>query len=508
MKVILTTIVLGFLLMIGGSCSSQDESHVDTAQEASERDIYTCPMHPSVQSDRPGACPVCGMALVKKAVQQEASRDDLDALARISLSPTQRVLANISVVPVRREALSRRIFSAGFIEPAEPRRSLVTARFRGRVERLHVSFVGERVTRGTPLFDLYSPELVAAQQEYLLARESTISSTAGAFSASDLRSSIVDRLRLHYGMTGSQLDELAREGTPRTSLTFHAPLGGTVLRKDVVEGQYVDEGTILYEVADLSTVWIYFDIYEQDLTHITPGVPATFTVEAFPGNRFEGMVDVVEPVVQPETRTVRVRMKAQNPDGRLRPGMFATGEILVPLDPALVVPSSAVLSLGRSRVVWVEVDENAFEPRTVSIGAKTEEKIQILSGLHEGDRIAVTGGYLLDSESALRAPSAPSAHAGHQMPASQHPVSPGDPVLHVENGYHPDTVRVGRGAVRLKVYRNEKSSCTNELVIPEFGIRTSLASFDTTVIAFDAPRKGSFGFSCGMDMLHGVLVVE
>lgn len=508
MKTLLITLISVLLLASGAGCSRHEEGHSDTTQGQSQREIYTCPMHPSVQSDRPGACPVCGMALVKKTVQQETSADELAALTRISLSPTQRVLANISVIPVRRESIRKHISAAGFIEPAEPLRALVAARFRGRVERLHVASVGERVTRGAPLFDLYSPELVAAQQEYVLARSSTVAASPGTFDGSGLRSSIEDRLRLHYGMTASQLEELARSGTPRTSLTFHAPLGGTVLRKEVVEGQYVDEGMVLYEVADLSTVWIYFDVYEQDVSFVTTGARATFTVGAFPGSVFEGAVDFVEPVVQPETRTVRVRMKAPNRDGRLKPGMFASGEISVTLDPSLVVPASAVLSLGRSHVVWVEVSDNTFEPRGVVIGTGTDEQARILSGLKEGEHVAVTGGYLLDSESALRAPSAPAPHADHLTPTNPAGRAALEPFIHVEGGYHPDTVRVREGAVRLKFYRNEKSSCTNELVIPEFGVRVALAAFDTTLIAFDAPRRGSFRFSCGMDMLHGVLVVE
>lgn len=505
----LTFLLLVASLAIGTGCSGREDQHPDASHEAeAEREVYTCPMHPSVQSDRPGACPVCGMALVKKTVQQEVSRDDLASLGALALSPTQRVLANIATEPVQRRAIVKKISAAGFLEAAEPLRALVTARFRGRVEHLYVSFQGERVAKGAPLFDLYSPELVSAQQEYLLAYRSPTLQASTSFNPSDFRRSIEDRLRLHYGMTEAQLTELSRSGTPRTSVTFHAPMGGTVLRKEVVEGQYVDEGTVLYEVADLSLVWVYFDVYEQDLAHVRVGQKTLFTVEAFPGWTFEGLVDFVEPMVQPETRTVRVRVKVPNKEARLKPGMFATGEISATLEPALVVPLSALLSMGRSHVVWVEVGENAFEPRKVEIGTRTDDGVQILAGLREGERIAVTGGYLLDSESTLRAPSAPSPHAGHQMPTSGSNASAREPLIHVEGAYHPDTVHVASGRVRLTFFRNETSSCTNEIVIPEFGVRSALAAFDTTVVEFEARRKGSFMFSCGMDMLHGVLIVE
>lgn len=506
---ILISLVLAFSLGIGTGCSGRENQHADAVHEAEpQREIYTCPMHPSVQSDRPGACPVCGMALVKKTVRQEVSRNDLATLASLTLSPTQRVLANIATEPVRHLALVKNISAAGFLEAAEPLRALVTARFRGRVEHLYVAFQGERVAKGAPLFDLYSPELVSAQQEYLLAHRSTSLPASANFGPSDLRRSIEDRLRLHYGMTEAQLTELSRNGTPRTSVTFHAPLGGTVLRKEVVEGQYVDEGTVLYEVADLSLVWVYFDVYEQDLSHVRVGQKTVFTVEAFPGRAFEGLVDFVEPMVQPETRTVRVRVKASNREGRLKPGMFARGEIRAALEPTLVVPLPALLSMGRTHVVWVEVGENAFEPRTVNIGTRTDDGVQVLAGLREGDRIAVTGGYLLDSESALRAPSASSPHAEHQRQAGRSSTPTSDALIHIEGTYHPDTVRVASGRVRLSFFRNDTSSCTNEVVIPGFSVRSSLAAFDTTVVEFEALRKGVFTFSCGMNMLHGVLLVE
>ncbi|GJQ20630.1 MAG: RND transporter [Bacteroidia bacterium] len=498
------TFLLLLGLALGTGCSGRVDQHAEASHQAEPAyEVYTCPMHPSVRSDRPGACPVCGMALVKKSLQQEMPAGDPAHLAAVTLSPTQRVLANIATEPVQRRTLVKKISAAGFLEAAEPLRALVTARFRGRVEHLSVSFLGERVAKGAPLFDLYSPELVSAQQEYLLAYRSATLPASASFGPSDLRRSIEDRLRLHYGMTDAQLAELSRMGTPRTSVTFHAPIGGTVLRKEVIEGQYVDEGTLLYEVADLSMLWVYFDVYEQDLAHVRAGQKISFTVEAFPGRTFEGSVDFVEPMVQPETRTVRVRVRVPNREGQLKPGMFATGEIIVTLEPALVVPLSALLSMGRSHVVWVEVADNAFEPRTVNIGTRTHDGVHILTGLREGERIAVTGGYLLDSESALRAPSAPSPHSGHQIHSSA-----GEPLIRIEGAYHPDTVHVASGHVRLRFFRNEESSCSKEIVIPGFGVHSVLAAFDTTVVEFEARQKGSFPFRCGMGMLHGVLIVE
>jgi hypothetical protein len=276
-----------------------------------------------------------------------------------------------------------------------------------------------------------------------------------------------------------------------------------------VEGQYVDEGTLLYEVADLSVVWIYFDVYEQDMRFVQRGQNVAFSTDSYPGEQFTGRVTFVDPVMNPDTRTARVRTEAKNPNGKLKPQMFVQAVFSVLIPPSLVVPRSAVLSMGIRTVVWVEVATNAFEPRVVTTGAGDSELIQILSGLNEGESVASTGGYLIDSESNLQLPiseqSKPTAHTH----ADSAPGRVEEFSIRVKGQYRPDTVRVHQGSlVRLSFYRGEESRCTEEVMFKDFNIRRTLPAWKTTIIELHADKQGTFRFQCGMNMVHGMLIVE
>lgn len=419
MFVTLSTLALMGMLLTGCS-SEQHKGHAETSQTAEQKEIYTCPMHPSVVSDRPGACPVCGMALVRKSVRQEAGADDMKTIRQVTLSPTQRVLANISTVHVERRALTKEITAVGVVEIAEPLQATVAARFRGRIEKLFVNFTGETVKQGQPLFELYSPDLVSANQELFLAvdamaRAEAVGDSQTVAIQSQLLRSIRERLRVHFGMTENQIEELQRTREMKSTVRFFSPIHGTVLQKNVVEGQYVDEGMVLYQVADLSRVWIYFDVYEQDVQHIKIGQSVSVSTVAYPGELFTGRVTFIDPIIDAETRTVRVRTEFPNPFGKLKPKMFVSAQWKLPIARALVVPASAVLFTGKRTLVWAEVKENTFEPREVVLGTHAQGFYEILKGLKEGEVIAATGGYLIDSESTLQLPAAADPHAGHQV---------------------------------------------------------------------------------------------
>lgn len=510
---------LAFSLVLGGCTSSGDEHQHDTAQTAQE-EYYTCPMHPSVRSDRPGACPVCGMALVKKTALQEATEDELAGLHHVSLSPTQRVLANVATRQAQTRSLVKEITSAGIVAVAEPLRATVSARFRGRLEQLHVAFTGETVRKGQRLFDLYSPDLISAEQEYLLALRSPslFPTDPDLVSGSNrLLAAARERLILHFGMTDDQITLLETSGTISPSVTFHAPIAGTVITKEIREGQYVDEGTPLYEVADLARVWIYFDLYESEFRHVAAGQEVLFATDAHPGKTFTGTVTFIDPVMETETRTVRVRTEASNPKNILKPGMFVNGRIRVPLAPSVTVPATSVMSLGRNDVVWIETEPNAFVPRVVTVGVRTREYAQILSGVTEGETVVVSGGYLIDSESTLQSPGAADPHAGHSEQTSggmadgrsgsgeEVPVVP----IHVKGTYQPDRIHLRRGeTVILEFHREEEAACTREVIFADFGIRRVLPAFQKTRIEFTPQKSGRFRFTCGMDMVHGTLIVE
>jgi Cu(I)/Ag(I) efflux system membrane fusion protein len=380
----------------------------DTAGER-RREYYTCPMHPSVISDKPGACPVCGMTLVKKSGEPAAAAPGKnDGMPPgVSLSATQRVLANVATTVVERTTLPREIDAVGIVDYAEPLRVKLTSRFAGRIEKLHVAVTGESVKKGEPLFDIHSPELYSAERELLLAAQAM--RAPGWATDSNRRlmlEATMERLHLHFGMTHEQIGALADSGRPDDTVAYYSPIGGTVMARYIQEGQYVDEGSALYDIADLSRVWTYLDVYEKDLRFVKVGTPVVLRTEAWPGETFSGTVTFIDPVVNSETRTVRVRSEFGNAAGKLKPQMYVEAQLQVPSPGALVVPASAVMSTGKRNIVWVEVAENAFEPREVRVGVAGGTLVEITGGLSEGEKVVTSGGYLLESESQLRTPAA------------------------------------------------------------------------------------------------------
>lgn len=501
--IILCAVLLAVIAYVkfGAPGSEQGQASSSVAAE-----YYTCPMHPSVRSDRPGACPVCGMALVKKSSLVQGAPADTVAVSGVTLSPTQRVLANISTAAVQRRTLTRELHAVGLVTFAEPLQATVAARFRGRIERLHVNFTGQRVRRGEPLFDLYSPDLISAEREFLLGLEAAGANASGDNLQTQLLQSTRERLKVHFGLTEGQIAKIERDRLLLHTVSFHSPLSGTVLEKGVQEGDFIDEGMVLYKLADLSTVWVILELYEQDVRFIRTGMVVSISTDAYPGEVFRGHVTFIDPVLNPESRTVRVRVESTNPLGKLKPNMYVRGSVKVTVPDAVVVPTSAVLATGRKSVVWVEIRSNVFEPRAVTIGAAGGPFTQILSGLQAGESVAVTGGFLIDSESALSAPSAaPEAQHVHD---STQPAATNDIEIVVEGRYFPDVVHVQVGQpVRLRFTRKEESRCTDEVVFKTLGIRRSLPAWQSTTIEFTPSGEGEIPFECGMGMVHGKVVV-
>ncbi len=517
--------VLGAMLFIvalalfGCTKSDQQQSADSQAHETQKaEEYYTCPMHPSVRSDRPGACPVCNMALVKKTTQKEMSVDETANLQAVSLSPTQRVMANVSVVMVKRQPVSRDIQAVGIVSYAEPNYKHISMRFPGRLEKLYLSYTGQQVRKGDPVADVYSPEAISAQQEYLLALNSYEQASQGmqsfASSAGQLLEQSEQKL-LQWGFTQNQISRLKETRKINHIVTIYSQVSGTVVKKSVDPQHYASTGEDMFDVADLSTVWIYLDVYERDIRFVAPGQPVQITTEAYPHEKFSGKVMFIDPVVNPETRTIRVRTEFPNRQLKLKPNMYATALIAVPKADALVVPSTAVMSTGKRTVVWVEVKENNFEPRDVAVGASRDGHTAILSGLQEGDHVVETGGFLLDSESSLQQPASADPHAGHgtqeKSDAEVHSSHPNvqEVKIRVKDGYTPDVIQVKAGIpVKLLLQRDEKSACSDEFVIEKLGIRRSLRPFATTVIEFTPIEIGEISFTCGMNMLHGKMLVE
>ena len=362
-------------------------------------EYYTCSMHPSVIAYKPGSCPICGMTLVKKIQGGRPGGHEATKGGEVVISPDQRVQANISTWAVRWMPLSVSVSASGVVAFAEPSQSVVAARGRGRIEHLFVDRTGAVVRKGEPLLSIYSPELITAETEYLIALGSVEDVARGELIAASRR-----RLAERFGITESQIKRLERERDMQSTATYASPIAGTVIRKPVVEGQYVEEGMTLFELADLSRVWVIASVSEQDIRSVRKGDSVEVTLDAYPGLVVNGRVGFIEPVLDPDSRTVRVRTELANPEGKLKPNMYARIALKKASREALVVPTSAVLFTGRHPRVWVETEPGRFAPRVVVAGLTSGAFTEILSGANEGEMVASTGGFLIDSESQLEAP--------------------------------------------------------------------------------------------------------
>jgi membrane fusion protein, copper/silver efflux system len=526
---LLAIAVVGLLAwkMIGRTAASTGHAIAESATHPeTEGDYYTCPMHPSVRSDKPGACPVCGMALVKKSGVATATSEKVLADNAVALSPAQRVLANITTATVERKTIKKEITAVGVVDFAEPNYLHISTRFPGRLERLYLTYTGQMVKKGDPVADVYSPEAISAQQEFLLTLEAAgDGGDSPSRDVADLQEKAKQKL-VRWGFTDEQIAELKKSREVQRLITIVSPVSGTVLKKNVDPQHYAAMGEDIYDIADLSTVWIYLDVYEKDIRHLKLGQSVTITTESSPGESFAGRVTFIDPVLNADTRTIRVRTEFANRAGKLKPNMYVRASITVQSTQGLVVPSSAILSTGKRNLVWMEVNENVFKPRDVKVGLRTETYTEILDGVDVGDDVAETGGFLIDSESALSAPAAPDPHGEHRatsMNQGKEPVAhpseyfkqtevtakENEASVLVKGKYTPEIIHVKAGKpVTLHFYRDEDSDCTNEVMFEGLNIRKRLPARETTTIVFTPADTGEIPFSCGMGMVRGKLIVE
>ena len=299
--------------------------------------------------------------------------------------------------------LQSEVRTVGIVNFDETRLAQVAPKFGGFVERLYVDFTGKPVRAGQPLVEIYSPELVAAQEELLLAAgldaslgESSVPGVSAG--RSNLAESAIRRLRL-WDISEAQIREILRTGRVRRTLTLHAPASGIVIDKPVIRGQAVQPGQTLYTIADLSNVWVEAEVREQDAGSIQEGSSVTVELAAFPGRRIPGRVEYVYPTLQSEARTLKARIAIPNPDGRLKPGMYATVRLSSPSRTALTVPSPAVVYTGERAVVFVDLGGGKIMPQEVEIGRVAGDHTEILAGVEPGQRVVTSAQYILDSES-------------------------------------------------------------------------------------------------------------
>jgi Cu(I)/Ag(I) efflux system membrane fusion protein/cobalt-zinc-cadmium efflux system membrane fusion protein len=365
---------------------------------------WVAPMDPTYIRDEPGKSPM-GMDLVP--VYEEAGGEK-EPTSTIRIDPVTIQNMGIRTAPVVRKPITKTIRTFGNVTYDETRLVSVNTKFNGWIEKLHVDFLGERIKRGQPLFDIYSPELVTTQEEYLLALKQYRSLKDSPFvhvrdSAERLMAASRKRLQ-YWDMSDSQIRQLETTGQVRKAITIFSPSGGVVIQKNAMEGQFVKAGENQYQIADLSTVWVDVDIYEYELPYVKKGMPARMELSYVPGQRFEGEVLYIYPYLSKETRTARLRLAFSNTDFLFKPGMYANIRLEAELPgPNLVIPQEAVIDTGVRQVIFVSRGNGKFEPRAIKLGVEVNgHQYQVLKGLSEGEEIVISAQFMLDSESRLR----------------------------------------------------------------------------------------------------------
>jgi len=304
-------------------------------------------------------------------------------------------------------SLERTVRAAARIEPDERRLFAIAPKFEGYVERLHVNVTGQPVAKGQPLFEVYSPELVSAQREYAIATQGVASLKGAGEQAQlgmrQLAESSLQRLK-NWDISEQQIQALAKSGEAKRSVSYLSPVSGIVTEKKAVQGMRFMPGEVLYQVADLSSVWVLADVFEQDIGLVKPGARATVHVAAYPGKVFGGTVTYVYPTLKAETRTVSVRIELANPGLLLKPAMFAQVELSASNQAKVVtVPLSAVIDSGTRQVLLIQQEAGRFEPREVKLGARSDTHVEVLQGVKEGEQVVVSANFLIDAESNLKA---------------------------------------------------------------------------------------------------------
>ncbi len=449
---VIVAFVLGYLFRGGEKPKTARTEEAAAPTEVKQATIWTCAMHPQIRLPEPGPCPICGMDLIPVT----PGGDEMEGSRRLTMSETARKLAQIQVSPVERKFVTAEIRMVGKVDFDETRLGYITAWISGRIDRLFVDYTGIQVKKGEHMVSLYSPEVLATEEELLQAIQAVkelgkseigIMKSTAAATVEAAR----ERLRL-WGLSEEQIKKIENNTTPSDHITIYSPMSGIVIHKNAVEGMYVQTGTRIYTIADLSQVWVKLDAYESDMVWLRYGQDVEFTTVADPGEIYRGKISFIDPFLDEKTHTIKLRVDVDNPQGALKPGMFVravvktevaaggkvmdpdlAGKWICPMHPSvvrdeagdcpicgmplvtteslgyissekteapLVIPVTAALKTGKRAVVYVEVpgtEEPTFEGREVVLGPRAGDYYIVRSGLQEGELVVTNGNFKIDS---------------------------------------------------------------------------------------------------------------
>jgi membrane fusion protein, copper/silver efflux system len=416
-RIILLVLLVAAVAAAGGWLAAQKwggpAASLVTAASGRKILYYQSAMHPWIKADQPGRCTICGMEL-SPVYEGDKSFDSGEGVIMLGSNAIQVI--NVQTDTVKRQPLKRSLRFAGTIDDDDTRHRIVSTYVDGRIDKLSVNYVGAEVIAGEPLATLYSPMLLTAEREYIALRKQREATSQGGDPTSqhNLSSTAMQRLK-RFGLTDAQIAALPTKEPNDIHTQILAPMSGTVVARNVYEGQYVKEGEKLFEIADFSKMWLLFDAYERDLAWLKPGQKVIATTPSAPGKSFTGAIVFIDPNLREMTRSAKVRVELPNPlvenEGRksreLFHKLFAEAEVMVELPEVLTVPRSAVLSPGARPLVYVDKGGGAYEQRKVRLGRVGEEDYEVLDGLKEGESVVTQGSMLIDAQAQLNSTATP-----------------------------------------------------------------------------------------------------
>jgi len=434
-------IILLLCLSLSLFYSCTKEERVDTDKEHKHtEDFYTCAMNPQIKEDKPGKCPICHMNLTKvtkSVTAQEPITQKTDkklwrcekypevtseveevcpldgtqmvlvenkiqaseVVAKVKLQKSQMSHFFPAYFPVSTMTMNKKIRMLGTVLQSEDKESSIPARVGGRVEEVFIKSTGSFVKLGEPVLDIYSPKLITAGEEYLLARRTYSKNSSSEFK--DMVKQSEQRLLL-WGIKSFQYEDWYKRGEVPKSITIYSPATGIVRKKNAVVGKYFQEGQNFFELSDLSEVWVEMDVYEHDAGLVETGQKVTMTFTSIPGESLDGVIDFINPVLDSNSRTLKIRTTINNTEGKLKPGMLADAVLEMKYKGSpLVIPRSAIIDTGNRKVVWLKNSDDSFMAKVIKTGLESEGYVEVKSGLIEGEEVVIEGNFLLDAQAQL-----------------------------------------------------------------------------------------------------------